>query len=317
MATAAQSPPSANNAPLDEALRQLAERVASIPGMRGPLRLEFFQSAGAVANTDNEWRETFRKELEKRHLAVTQDPGATLLRAGLAETPTQLVLSASVCAADKDEVRLVALSRTSFHADNLSVVPVRIEKQLVYEGAQRILDASSLENGMESGLVLLTYQGSELSVSRLDSTGALKQSTPLPTAAMHPTRDLRAELLVHPDEANVLLPGKTCQFTWTGSADAKCRSAKPPWRGSTVLTPTCDAGSWKLQADGTDWTTADLLQALPADPSHKGSAGMFSEFPGPILSIHGEQNPAAALVVTRNLRTGNYEVYRITLACGN
>jgi hypothetical protein len=134
---------------------------------------------------------------------------------------------------------------------------------------------------------------------------------------VRPARDLHAELAVHADDANVLFPGKTCQFTWTASADPKCHATKPTWRGPTVLTPTCDAGAWKLQADATDWTTSDLLHVLPIDSSRKGSTGMFSDFPGPVLSINGEQNPASALVVTRNLRTGNYEIYRITLACGN
>jgi hypothetical protein len=313
----AQSPPTEGNTPLDDALRQLADRVAAIPGLRGPLRLEFFQNASTVADTGNEWQEIFRKVLEQSHLTVTQDPGAGLLRVGLAETPTQLVLSASVHAAEKDEVRLVTLPRANFRTGNLPVVPVRIEKQLIYECAERILDASSLSNGTESGMLLLAYQGSELSVFRLDGTGTLKQSTSLAAAAARPFRDLHAELVVHADDANVLLTGKTCQFTWAGPADLKCHSAKPAWRGSTVLTPSCDAGSWKLQANGTDWTTSDLLQVVPVDSSRKGSTGMFSDFPGPILSTNGEQNPASALVVTRNLRTGNYEVYRITLACGH
>jgi hypothetical protein len=313
----AQSLPLDNNTPLDDALRQLADRVASISGLRGPVRLEFFQNVSGVADGRDEWQETFRKELEKRHLGVTQDPSAALLRAGLAETPTQLVLSASVRASEKDEVRLVSLSRGSLPTNNLSVVPVRIEKQLVFESLERILDASSLWNGTESGMVLLVYHDSELSVFRLDGSGALKQSTPLPAGAARLSRNPSGELVVHAEDVNVLLPGKTCQFTWAGSADAKCHSTKPTWRGSTVLTPGCDAGSWKLQSDGTDWTTSDLLQVVPVDSSRKGSSGMFSDFPGPILSINGEQNPASALVVTRNLRTGNYEVYRVTLACGN
>jgi hypothetical protein len=313
----AQSSPTENNPPLDEALRQLADRVASIPGVRGPLRLEFFDTASAVAEASKEWQETLRKELEKRHLAVTQDSSATLLRVGLAETPTQLVLSGSVREGENDEVRLVTFPRAAFHITNLPVVPVRIEKQLVYDSPERILDAASPSDGSESGMLLLAYQGSELSVLRIDGGGMLKQSIALAPATVRASRDLRAELVVHADDANVLLPAKICQFTWLNSTDAKCHSGKATWRGSTVLTPTCDAGSWKLQAEGTDWTTSDLLQVVPVDSSRKGSTGMFSDFPGPILSINGEQNPASALVVTRNLRTGNYEVYRITMACGH
>ena len=105
-----QSPPS-ESAPLDEAIRQLAERVTSIPGLRGPLRIEFFENASFLPETSKEWQEAVQNEFDKRHLTLTRDPEATLLRVGLAETPTQLVLSAAVHTAEKDEVRLVTLPR--------------------------------------------------------------------------------------------------------------------------------------------------------------------------------------------------------------
>jgi hypothetical protein len=119
-------------------------------------------------------------------------------------------------------------------------------------------------------------------------------------------------------QAEVRLAAKSCEFTWTGAGDVKCHNVKQlAWREVTTLTPPCDAGAWRLEADGNDWTTTDLLQAIPANSSQPDTAAAISEFPGPILSINGEQNPSSALVVIRNLRTGNYEVYKITLACGD
>jgi hypothetical protein len=305
------------NTPLDDAVRQLAERVAAIPNLRGPVRLQFFQDAHFAADTGKGWQESFRTEIEKHGLTLTEDPGATLLRVGLAETPTQLVLAASARVAEKDEVRLLTLPRTTFRAANLPVAPVRIESQLVYQSVDRILDASSFWNGAEGGMVLLADRDAELSVLRLDVTGEVKQTISLTAAGAHLSRDPRGELTVRANDAVVLLPGKSCEFSWTAPADAKCHSAKPTWRGPTVLTPSCDAGGWKLLADGSDWTTPDVLQVVPDGSLYEGSAALLSDFPGPILNINGEQNPASALLVARNLRTGNYEVYKVTLACGN
>jgi hypothetical protein len=59
------------------------------------------------------------------------------------------------------------------------------------------------------------------------------------------------------------------------------------------------------------------LQVVPDGALRESSAAVLSEFPGPIVGINGEQNPSSALVVAQNLRTGNYEIYKITLACGN
>lgn len=300
---------------LDDALRQLAERICAVPNLRGPYRLEFFQDSNFPADAAKDWQDSFRKELEARHLSLIDDPAANLLRVGVAETPTQLVLSASIRAGEKDEVRLVTFPRANFRAAGLPVAPVRLEKQLVYQTSDRLLDASSLWNG-STGFALLADRNGELTVLRVDSFGSVQQAVPLTAAGPLLSRDPRAELSFQSDAASVLLPGKTCQFTWAAAPDAKCHAAKSAWRGSTVLTPSCDAGGWKLLADGSDWTTPDLLQAVPDSSLQKGSAALLRDFPGPVLSINGMENPSSALVITRNLRTGNYEVYKITLACG-
>jgi hypothetical protein len=309
--------PSASPVTLDDAVRQFADRVASIPNLHGPYRLEFLEDASLAAETGQDWQDSFRKELESRRIGLTEDPAAALLCIGVAETPTEMVLSAEVRSGDRDEVRLVTFPRATFRLASLPVAPVRLEKQLVYQSTDRLLDASSLWNGASTGMVLLAVRNGELAVLRIDASGALQQSVPLTVAGPLLSRDPRAELTAQADAVSVLLPGRTCQFTWAASGDAKCHSVKSTWRAATVLTPSCDAGGWKLLADGSDWTTPDLLQAVPENSMQKGSASILSDFPGPIISTNGEQNPSSALAVTRNLRTGNYEVYKITLACGN
>jgi len=313
----AQTQPAAQVATLGDALQQLADRVAAIPNLRGPVRVQFFQEGAFAAETGKDWQEAFRKGLEKSRLSVTEDAGATLLRVGLAETPTELVLSAGVRVNDIEEMRFVTLPRTTFHAANLPVVPVRIEKQLVFQSADRILDAAVYVEGKESGLLLLAYRGTDLSVIKTDGSGASRQFASLAAAGVRTARDLRGEVSAAGNEATVTLPGRSCRVGWATAEDVNCGGAKPAWRTAVVLTPTCDSGGWKLSADGADWSAADLLQVAPDGAGRKGSAALLSDFPGPILSIAAAEIPAAALVVTRNLRTGNYEVYKVTLACGN
>ncbi|MGB9435019.1 MAG: hypothetical protein WBQ89_22430 [Candidatus Acidiferrum sp.] len=307
----------ADSTSLDEAIHQLAERVAAIPNIRGPLRPQFFQDANFAAGPGKDWQGTFRKEIENHHLALTDDPAAPVLRIGLGETPTQLVLSASIRVSDQDEVCFFILPRSAFRAANLPVAPIRIERQLVYQSPDRILDASSLWNGTEGGMALLAYRNADLFILRLDSSGQIAQAISLTAAGAQLSRDPRGELTVRASDGTALLPTKGCDFTWIASADAKCHSAKPAWRGPTVLSPSCNAGGWELLTGTSDWSTPDVLQVVPDGSLREGSAALLSDFPGPILSINGEQDPASAFVVTKNLRTGNYEVYNITLACGN
>jgi hypothetical protein len=312
---------SASSAPadssLDDAVRELAERIAAVPNLHGPLRIQFLEDPAFQAVTGKDWLGTFRKEIENHHIALTEDPSGSLLRVGLAETPTQLVLTAATSASDREEVRFVTVPRTSFRAAILPAAPIRIERQLIYQSPERILDASSLWTGAPAGLAVFVDHHGELSILRVDSSGQLAQTIPLSGVASQPTRDPRGELAVRANDATVLLPDKACDFAWASSSDAKCHLGKTIWRLPTVLMPPCEAGGWKLLADGSEWTTPDVLQVVPDGSLRRGSAALLSNFPGPILSIGGEQDPASALVVTQNLRTGNYEVYKITLACGN
>ena len=145
---------------LDEAAQQLAQRAAGIPNLRGPLRVQFFEDAAFAAETGKDWQETFRRELEKSRLAVTDDAGANLLRVGLAETPTEVVLSAGVRLNEKEEARFVTLGRTAFVLPNVVVSPVRVEQQLVYQSADRILDAVFAADDGGPGFVILANGGS-------------------------------------------------------------------------------------------------------------------------------------------------------------
>jgi len=308
---------SAEGTSLDDAIRQLAERVSAIPNLRGPVRLEIHEDASFNAAQGPGWNETLRHELDKRKLSVTEESGAPLLRVAATETPTQIVLAASVFLADHQEFRVVAIKRAALQAANVPVAPVRIEKQLVFESQERILDAATIEIASSGGLAVLTIRESDLTALRLNAGGAVQQSVGLSAANVRAARDLHAELAIKENEVQLQLSGKTCEFTWSASTDVKCHAAKTAWRSAPELASPCDSSAWELLADGNDWTAGDLLQVVPQGSSLRGVPSLLSDFPGPILSMNAEPSAHSALLVTRNLRTGNYEVYKITLACGN
>jgi hypothetical protein len=303
---------------LDDALRELAERIAAIPNLKGPIQLEVHDDAAFDESEGQTWKTTLRRQLDLRKLSITEEPDAPLLRVGATETPTQIVLAAELHFADRQELRIVALKRALLPAQTLLASPVRIEKQLVFDSPERVLDAASVTRGTADDLVILTYRNSELTALRLDPTGSLKQAFTLSAAGLKPSRDPRAELTASETDGRLQFLGKLCEFTWAAPADVKCRTTtKTSWRPLPLLASPCDSATWKLQADGSDWTAGDLLQVVPETASHKGLAVLLSDFPGPILSINSAQNSHSALVVVRNLRTGNYEVYKLALACGN
>jgi hypothetical protein len=307
------------SATLGQAVEQLADRVVSIANLRGPLRVQYFEDGAFAAETGKDWQDAFRKLLEKSRLAVTEDASANLLRVGLAETPTDVVLSAGVRVNEKEEVRFVTLPRRALVIANVPVSPIRVDQQLVYQSADRILDATFTADEAGPGLAILANRTAGLAVLRVDGGGEIKQTIVLAGSGVRASRDNDGEIMVGSDGGTAALAGKVCAFTWNTSQDVSCHTAKPGRRGAPELRPRCGDGTWKLLADGTDWFAPELLQVIPDGSSRKGSTALLSNFPGPILRVStgGEQSADSALVVTRNLRTGNYEVYKVTLACGN
>ena len=308
-----------------ETAQRFAERVAAIPGLHGPLRLEWRPDAQWPEGESDLWQQTIRTELEKRSLNLSEDAAAPPLAVYAQETPTQVVLTAKAHVGDREEIRIVEVARALLPPSELPVAPVRLDRQMIYQSPDRILDASSLWNGAEGGLAILLYKNFEVVAQRLDARNALQQSVSLNAAGLKPTRDPRAEITPQAGRVSVQLWGKACDFSWD-APDVKCHvdkpvasatAAKSPWRNPTLLTSPCDGSGWKLLNSAADPTARDVLQVIPDGASRESSSGVLSEFPGPILSTNGGQNPASALVVVRNLRTGNYEVYKITLACGD
>lgn len=98
----------------------------------------------------------------------------------------------------------------------------------------------------------------------------------------------------------------------------------PDW-GSQVASIYSGCGSgWQLLVTGTgDWTQPDKIQAVDLADSRPQTVSDPMEFPGPILALH-TQGPrtsdnapsnARAVAVDRNLQTGRYEAYLLSIAC--
>jgi hypothetical protein len=107
--------------------------------------------------------------------------------------------------------------------------------------------------------------------------------------------------------------------------DAKVLRTFSDW-GSELTTAhsSCDDGWYVLAGSNRDWTGNDRLRAFQIEESSVRVFEQFVELPGPILSLGSEQVPAegeiknarqGAIAVVRNLKSGAYEAYRISIAC--
>jgi hypothetical protein len=65
-----------------------------------------------------------------------------------------------------------------------------------------------------------------------------------------------------------------------------------------------------------DWTQPDAIRAFEFTNRQPTPASMPAEFPGPVTALWSRDDGKFALAVARNLKTGRYEAYRITISCG-
>jgi hypothetical protein len=95
--------------------------------------------------------------------------------------------------------------------------------------------------------------------------------------------------------------------------------------GSQIASVYSGCGSgWQLLVTGKgDWTTTDAIEAMDIKDRRAQSVSASMEFAGPIVALHAWEtraadNPAAnakAVAVDRNLQTGRYEAYQLSITC--
>ncbi len=95
--------------------------------------------------------------------------------------------------------------------------------------------------------------------------------------------------------------------------------------GSEIASVYSGCGSgWQVLVTGKgDWTTSDAIQAIDLKDRRARSVSAAMEFPGPVVALHTPatrtaDNAAAnarAVAVARNLQTGRYEAYQLSITC--
>jgi hypothetical protein len=299
----------------EDRARALAREISILPAARGPLRLVWKNASPLSAAQSESLRRAFEAELTNQHALLSEDPSAPELRVSLHETPAHLLLAAELAApAGRTEVRFVEVSRATISMVDRGASLLRLQKELILTQRDIVLDAAEIPG--EPGKAGLLVLGKEwLVLLHPEKDGWRPQdSAPLPPA---PPRDLRGEIRLQGQRAQIFLPGKICEASLEKKMNLECRAGSPVWRKSVTLNSACEAAALHLFAGDGDWTVPDhitLEEGNNIDPP--ASAANPLELPGPVLSLSAASDGGTAWAVVWNVTSGNYEVYRITPACG-
>ena len=311
--------------PLLDGIAALANEVLAIRDVRGPLRIDWHNDSSLSSDQSSALRAEFIARLSAVRGLLTEDAAASPLRIFLRDTPTQLLAIARVPAGDGEQVRMVQLSRTAFSAQDQPPPTPFLRKQLLWRQREPVLDAAERPLGAANLLIVLgretlwTYDSSR-------DPAQLQAVARIP-GAVHFSRSPNARLrFPKADDLHFAaeLPGKTCTGNIAERIVLECipadqrssnskRSLSAP-SNLAELTAPCDSSSWTLSSDDGDWSKPDHLFL---HNSRNTAAGRIPalDLPGPLLTLETSPQGASTIAVVLNLTTGEYDIYRLALAC--
>lgn len=315
-------------------MRGLARRVAEIHELPQALTLEWTNVSSLPEAESIILREAFLQEFSSHH-SLAAEPSAAALHVSLRETPTKFLVVADVATATGEQVRMAELARTSFLPVMTRGNGLRLAKQLLWQQAETILDAGEFADEAGSStasaanIFLLKPDG--VAIYR-EADERLSEIQELPFGGYkYVSRGLRGEMRRTKDGGiAVAVPGLNCTVRavaierWTMACaaaasaitEAKNAGTAVATNGEAVaLTSSCDASSWRLIGEATDWTQMDRLLLVNGDLK-RAEAVAALEFAGPVRSLVDAEDEKSAVAVVFNLSSGSYEVYRVAMVCG-
>jgi hypothetical protein len=215
------SPSGANAADsLAGAARELARQTAALAGAGEPVSVAWRNVSSLGSAELAQAREAFEAALQQAGSRIGEVAPLAEAQVTLSENASEFLLVEEARKGTERRVWLAAWKRTGPAAPVSSVV---LDKKLVWEQDEPILDAAFPEGGM------LVLSASRVTLyTRPSGRWEPREAVPLAPARPFP-RDLRGRLRVSGPSFRVYLPGMSCDGAWQPALALDCRAGDEPW----------------------------------------------------------------------------------------
>ena len=305
---------------LEEGVERLARKAAALPHERR-MTLLWANHSGLSEERAERLRALFAAQLEEAQVRIAQGETAPPLRVAIEQTPSQIVFTAMVPGEGSTGIVIEEVRRAAAGMEEGTRNGVRLQKELLWRQETKILSAAMVAGGAtdEKKLLVLTEEAI-LVYRRGPEKWNLEFTKALPAPRQAP-RSARGQLMVAEDpngRVGILLPGKRCEAGVADESAVSCASLATEWpSGRLMALPGCGTQTLWLKSDGLDWASEDRLLLRNAGAGKDAAAVAELRVGGPVVSISAAESAGSATVVVRDLGSGNYEVYRVALACGD
>lgn len=306
---------------LEDCVERLAKKAVALPHERR-MSLVWTNHAAALSEQRAEkLRVAFAAQVEASQVRIVLGETAPAMRVTIEQTPTQIVFTAVVPGEGNTSVAIEETPRAGASIEDVPRSQVQLKKELLWQQEAKILSAAMLAQSaqFEKRLAVLTEEALQIYGGQ-PGNWKLEFSKVLP-GPRPAQRSARGQLMVA-EEPNgrvaILLPGRRCEASAADDSALVCANSTPEWpSGRLMALPSCAAQTWWLKGEGADWATEGRLLLRSAGAGKESTAVGELGFAGPVISIAAGDSSGNAAVVIRDLSSGNYEVYRVAVACGD
>lgn len=205
------------------AARELARKTVAFAGKGEPVSVAWRNVSSLASPVFSQARSAFEIAVRDAGDRVTELAPVVEAQLTLSENPTQYLIVEEARKGAERQVWIASWKRTEIRPAALGAQGVTLEKKLVFEQADPILDVA-----LPAGNLLVLSPASLALYVRLNGQWDLRQSVPLTSPKPWP-RDLRGRLRLIGTTLKAYLPGMTCSGTVEPALTIDCRPGDEPW----------------------------------------------------------------------------------------
>jgi hypothetical protein len=308
---------------LEDAARALARKVCSAPRQQ-TVRINWQESPELSGSFSDSLKKTLVSQLSACGIAMGKNSDFPRLIVSIRSTASKLLLVANlVDSAGSVEIRMVEIRLETLSISNEPSRVPRLQKDLLWQQERPVESATEWQDpSTREKFLFLLSQGFFVRLRSQNELWTEINSTELPK--MDRRSRLRDGTFVFSDpeaKLQLLFNLKLCDFEPGGPLRFTCVDTN--FGGKAVrISSVCGEPPRSIGTGTGDYTQRDRIilggtEVTGVELPDEDAASHSLEMPGPVLDMANTPDSTAVMAVVRNLSTGNYEVYRIVLACTN
>jgi hypothetical protein len=330
-------PLAAPAATLEESARELARKIAGNLPAQEKVLIEIRNTSSLSPIQVAQVETALKGELPNYVvLAATEGEASARVAVTLSENIKDLVWAAEIRQGDAFRVVVLTTARPSENQGVSGAMRVELHAEKFWEGPVRLRDASLFSDDNGENLLALLF-ADRVMIQKVGSEIVFKVEIPIDQTVSRDPAGGPVQLgggLAHLGNTLIVqIEWQICTIALDTRTVAECRSIRepppghvpdkivygseisiPPGKGGQIATirSECSGTDLFLLTGPRDYTEPDTVQAFQGRTGGATAVSAELNLPGPVMSLHSD----APRAIVRNLKSGNYEAYRLSITCG-